>query len=66
MKVVITVEYAHEVNGQRKTDKIDIEREADRKAYTVDAFENHIRQVLEQKGAVKPKIVSVGMPRPLI
>jgi hypothetical protein len=67
LKAVITVEYTHEVDGERKKDTIDIERQADRKAYTPDAFKNYVIEILKREiGAVKPEIVSITQPRPLI
>jgi hypothetical protein len=66
MKAVVPVVFTHEVNGIRKQETVSIEREADRKAYTADAFESHIRSILEQKGAVNPAIVSIGKPTPVI
>jgi len=59
MKVAITVEYTHEVNGKREAAFVVMTRPVgDRRAYTDDAFKSRIVERLEQElGVVKPEIV---------
>jgi hypothetical protein len=59
MKIGITVEYTHEINGARKSETVEMTRPVgDRKAYTDEAFKRHIAERLEKElGVVQPEIV---------
>lgn len=55
----ITVEFSHEVDGQRKSDTIDFVRGCNGVAYGQGAMEIHVGAVLVQMGLVKPKVVRI-------
>jgi hypothetical protein len=58
----ISVEFTQEVNGERKPATMDFVRESNsRLAHTPGAFENHVVEVLEKCGAVKPEVTHIDM-----
>jgi hypothetical protein len=62
MKIAVTVDYTHEVDGKRVEGTVEaLLPVGDRKAYTDEAFKTHIAERLEKElGVVQPEIVRYG------
>jgi hypothetical protein len=56
----ITVEFTHEVEGQRQPETMDFVEECNTgRGYGIGVFESRVVAVLEQCGVVKPQFVSL-------
>jgi hypothetical protein len=66
MKVAITVECTHEVNGCRVSSTFEVlQPVGDQKAYTDHAFKSYVAERLEKElGIVRPEIVRYGKHGP--
>jgi hypothetical protein len=62
MKIAVTVEFTHEVDGKRVSETIEaLLPVGDRKAYTDEAFKTHVAERLEEElRVVQPEIVRYG------
>lgn len=56
----ITVEFSHEVSGERKPASMDFVQSCNSGiAYQSGVFESHVAEVLKQCGVVKPEITRI-------